>query len=81
MTSMASEPSYIEWKNLKFIIMEAPKDSNLHVFIKLFKKYNVSNVVRISEPRYSKASIEEAGIALHVKIIKVILKLKINTFF
>lgn len=70
--AMASEPSLIEWRkpphHLKFLITEAPKDSNLHIFIKLFKKYNVSHVVRISEPRYRKESVEEAGISLHVNI-------------
>ena len=67
---MSSEPSLIEFMeqpfNLRFIITEAPKDTNLHVFIKLFKKHNVSSVVRISEPRYRKESVEEAGISLHV---------------
>jgi len=65
---MSSEPSLIEFKeqpfNLRFLITEAPKDTNLHVFIKLFKKHNVSSVVRISEPRYRKESVEEAGISL-----------------
>ena len=67
---MSSEPSLIEFKeqpfNLRFLITEAPKDTNLHVFIKLFKKHNVSSVVRISEPRYRKESVEEAGISLFV---------------
>lgn len=66
---MSSEPSIIEFNQppfrLKFVITEAPKDSNLHVFIKLFKKHNVTSLVRISEPRYRKESIEEAGISLH----------------
>ena len=70
---MSSEPSLIDYSkppnHLKFIIMEAPKDTNLHVFIKLFKKHNVCNVVRISEPRYKKEGFEEAGIAVHVRIL------------
>ena len=69
---MSSEPSLVEFKvqavNLRFLITEAPKDTNLHVFIKLFKKHNVSSVVRISEPRYRKESVEEAGITLHVSL-------------
>ena len=66
MAAMASEPSLIEYGGLKFLLMEAPKDSNLHVFLKLFKKFNVTQIVRISEPRYRKETVEEAGIKVHV---------------
>lgn len=68
--AMTSEPSLVEWHQhphrLKFLITDAPKDGNLHAYIKIFKKFNVSHVVRISEPRYRRESVEEAGISLHV---------------
>jgi len=63
--SMASNPSLVEWRNLRFLITDAPKDANLHVYLKLFKKYNVTDIVRISEPLYKRAGVEAAGIRLH----------------
>lgn len=65
--SIVNKPSLIEFKNLKFLIMDAPKPSNLHLYIKECKKYNVTTIVRISEPSYDKAEVEAAGIALHVR--------------
>jgi len=63
--SIVNKPSLIEFKNLRFLIMDAPKPSNLHLYIKECKKYNVTTIVRISEPSYDKAEVEAAGIALH----------------
>eukprot|EP01036_Dinobryon_divergens_P027143 gene27143-35867_t len=45
--------------------MDAPKESNLHVYIKECKRQNVRHIVRISEPSYSKEEVENAGIKLH----------------
>jgi protein tyrosine phosphatase type 4A len=64
--SLASDPSLIEYKNLKFLITEAPKENNLPVFLKLFKKFNVTQLVKISETRYNQEMFEEAGIKFHV---------------
>ena len=69
-TTMSSTPSMVEYKRssgrpLSFLITDAPKDNNLHVYLKLFKKHNVTDVVRISEPLYSGAGVESAGIRLH----------------
>lgn len=71
---ISSEPTLIEHKcpphHLRFLVMEAPKDSNLHIYIKLFKKHNVSSVVRISEPRYDKTGFEEAGVNVHEMVFE-----------
>ena len=63
---LVSKPSIIEWNKLKFMIMDAPKESNLHLYLKECKKNNVLHIVRISEPSYSIAEVEKAGISLHV---------------
>jgi len=63
--SIVNKPSLIEYKHLKFLIMDAPKPSNLHLYIKECKKYNVTSIVRISEPSYDKAEVEAAGVVLH----------------
>lgn len=64
---LVSRPSLVEWRNLRFLIMDAPKESNLHLYLKECKKYNVTHIVRISEPSYSKDEVEKAGITLHVR--------------
>jgi protein tyrosine phosphatase type 4A len=64
--SLVSKPSLIEWGKVKFLIMDAPKETNLHLYLKECKKNNVIHIVRISEPTYNKDEIEKAGITLHV---------------
>lgn len=64
--SLVNKPSLIEYEQLRFLIMDAPRESNLHVYLRECKKYNVTHLVRISEPTYSKDEVEAAGIQLHV---------------
>ena len=45
--------------------MDKPKDSNLHLYLKECKKYNVTRIVRICEPCYDKGEVEKAGMSLH----------------
>ena len=66
MAALSAKTSLIEWKNLRFLIMDAPKDTNLHLYLKECKKNNVTQIVRISEPSYSKDEVEKAGICLNV---------------
>lgn len=65
--TLASKPTLIEWKNLRFLIMDAPKESNLHLYLKECEKVHVTHLVRISEPTYDKREVEKAGITLHVR--------------
>lgn len=65
--SLVNKPSLIEWGPLRLLIMDAPKDSNLHLYLKQCKKTNVTSIVRISEPSYSREEVEKSGIALHVR--------------
>jgi protein tyrosine phosphatase type 4A len=60
-----SKPSLIEWGPLRFLIMDKPKDNNLHLYLKECKKYNVTDIVRICEPCYEKTEVEKAGMSLH----------------
>ncbi len=65
-TIAMSKPSLIEWGPVRFLIMDKPKDSNLHLYLKECKKNNVTHIVRICEPCYEKTEVEKAGIQLHV---------------
>lgn len=67
--SLVNKPSLIEWSPLRLLIMDAPKESNLHLYLKQCKKFNVVSIVRISEPSYSAEEVEKAGIALHVCLL------------
>lgn len=65
-SALVNKPSLIERGNLRFLIMDAPKENNLHLYLKECKKYNVTQIVRISEPSYSREEVEAAGIGLSV---------------
>ena len=66
MAALVSKPTFIEHGPLRFLIMDAPKESNLHLYLKECKKYNVKHIARISEPSYPVAEVEAAAISLHV---------------
>lgn len=63
--TLVNKPSLIEFGPLRILIMDAPRDSNLHLYLKQCKKFNVVDIVRISEPSYSKDEVEKSGIRLH----------------
>ena len=67
-TTLASKPSLIEHGSLRFLIMDKPKDSNLHLYLKECKKHNVTDIVRICEPCYDAAEVMKSGITLHVSV-------------
>ena len=65
MSVLSSKPSLIEWEAVRFLIMDKPKDSNLHLYLKECKKHNVTDIVRICEPCYDAAEVEKSGVCLH----------------
>lgn len=90
--SIGTKPTLIEVKPLKFIIMDAPRPNNLHVYLKEMKKHHVSHVARMCEPTYSVQELQQAGILVHEmeykdgtspppEIITAWLKLVDETFF
>lgn len=73
--ALSAKTTLVEWKNLRFLIMDAPKDANLHLYLKECKKHNVTHIVRISEPSYSKDEAEKAGISVHVSHLDAVVLL------
>ena len=64
---IGSKPTLITLKSspMRFLIMDAPRPSNLHLYIKECRKQHVTDIVRVCEETYSAASLESAGITLH----------------
>lgn len=50
---------------MRFLIMDAPRQTNLHLYIKEMKKHSVSDVVRVCEPTYQGGELDSAGMRLH----------------
>lgn len=63
--SLGTKPTLIQVKPMKFLIMDAPRQANLHVYMKEMRKHHVVHVVRVCEPTYTAGELENAGISLH----------------
>lgn len=63
--SIGTKPTLVEVKPMRFLIMDAPRQANLHVYIKEMRKHHVTDVVRVCEPTYHGGELESAGISLH----------------
>lgn len=49
---------------MRFLIMDAPRQANLHLYIKEMRKHSVTYCVRVCEPTYHGGELTSAGIAL-----------------
>jgi len=65
MGTLPNTPSFIEYSGYRFLIMDAPSDSNLYQYIQELKKYNVTHIVRLCDPTYSTVPLKNAGIIVH----------------
>mmetsp|Transcript_43381 Transcript_43381/g.49898 ORF Transcript_43381/g.49898 Transcript_43381/m.49898 type:complete len:172 (+) Transcript_43381:118-633(+) len=62
---ITTRPSPIEYKGLNFLIMDAPDNSTIHLYIKEMKKHNVTTLVRTCEPTYSETKLTQEDIDPH----------------
>lgn len=60
--SVANAPTVIEFKHMKFLILDAPSETNFPAYLKEFKKHNVRDIVRVCEPSYPASLATEHGI-------------------
>ena len=56
------EPTLLEFGSCRFLIMDAPTDSNLPAYIEKLRKHRVGTVVRACEPTYSTMPLKKAKI-------------------
>lgn len=63
---LASKPTFLAWENMRFLIMDSPREHNLHLYLKEAKRHNVTDFVRVCEEMYPATEVEKAGINLHV---------------
>lgn len=63
--SISSKPTLLTYGKLRFLIMDAPKQSNLHLYIRECRRHRVTDIVRVCEPTYHGAELSSAGIVLH----------------
>jgi len=61
-SKLVNRPTFLENKNSRFLIMDAPTDANLPVYMEVMSKKNVRIVVRACEGTYSTAPLVKAGI-------------------
>ncbi|ORY01714.1 phosphatases II [Basidiobolus meristosporus CBS 931.73] len=57
--------SYVEYRSLRFLILDCPTDSNLHLYLREFHNFNVTHVVRVCEPTYHTEPLTSAAIKVH----------------
>lgn len=57
--------SFVEWKGLKFLIMDAPSPSNLDIYIKEMKNWGVKEMVRLCDLTYDANEVRKSQINLH----------------
>lgn len=64
-TRLPNPPTYVEWEDMRFLIMDAPSDGNLALYLKEMKRYGVTDLVRVCDPTYSNEAVENEGIKVH----------------
>jgi len=54
----------VEYKNMRFLIMDRPSKANLPQFIEELKKCDVHDVIRVCEPTYQSETLTKEGISV-----------------
>lgn len=63
--TVMNTPSYLELNQLRFLILDAPHNSNLAAYITELKKHNVTDVVRTCSLTYDESILVDHGFRLH----------------
>eukprot|EP01134_Creolimax_fragrantissima_P006488 CFRG6488T1 len=57
--------SVVEHKSMKFVIMDAPSNSNLPSYLQELKRNGVKHVVRVCDPTYETDLLQRENITVH----------------
>ncbi|KAJ3042615.1 Protein tyrosine phosphatase type IVA 1 [Rhizophlyctis rosea] len=57
--------SDVEFRNLRFVILDCPTEENLDLYIEELKTRQVTDVVRLCEPTYDSVRLTSQGIGCH----------------
>lgn len=55
-------PAEIEYKNMKFLILEQPQDGTIQNYIKILKEHHVTHLVCATDPTYKTDGFNESNI-------------------
>jgi len=63
--NLANPPSFVESGSQRFLIFDAPNETNLPIYLSEFTKHNVTAVVRVCDPTYSTTTLEAQNIKVY----------------
>ncbi|KAI8375920.1 protein-tyrosine phosphatase-like protein [Radiomyces spectabilis] len=63
--ALINPPTHIEYKGTRFLIVDAPSNNNLPLYLQEFERWNVTDVVRCCEATYAKEPLIDKGIQVH----------------
>lgn len=66
-SQIVQKPSFLKFRHLQYLIIDAPTDRNLHQYVKEFAKFGVTDLVRACPPSYETDAVVSAGIKVHVR--------------
>ncbi|GJJ73335.1 protein tyrosine phosphatase type IVA [Entomortierella parvispora] len=64
-TRLLNPPTVIEYQNMRFLVTDAPSDSNIALYVAEFERQHVKDVVRVCDPTYGTTPLTDLGIAVH----------------
>lgn len=62
---LPNSPTYVEHEGMRFLIMDAPSESNIDLYLREMKRHSVTDLVRVCDPTYSRRTVEQHGIRVH----------------
>ncbi|KAG0325031.1 Protein tyrosine phosphatase type IVA 1 [Dissophora globulifera] len=62
---LLNKPALIEYKNMRFLVADAPSDSNLPLYMAEFRRHKVKDVIRVCEPTYGTAALRDSGVKVY----------------
>lgn len=62
---LPNPPSLVEYRGMRFVVMDAPSESNINLYLAELERHAVTDVVRVCDPTYPKEVVERRGIRVH----------------